>query len=272
MDDVTIKKIMASMEGQSLRHKLYIWRLYGFEVLHQRKPYIAIILCAIAIILIHINKIYVFEPTDLYAVLGIGVTIGGLAIAENQLLSWKQEKLLDRLEVLFLSADTMLKLCTSIEGSGIYGPDGQRKYSVFTDDDILKGADLIRLGILDKHSITEQALKMQHQILFITKLLEKHSFKLNGIKDVKSFLDNTYIYMSNVVTLVDTYDLIYQSQEGTIGYSAQPGMHARLLNEHYDIWRTFNRDRYGVINQKLFAGPSIFIRQRTLALIQTLRV
>lgn len=274
MDDIGLKQMLRELKGQSLSTKARGLRLLIMDYATRWLPGIALGLWALAGYLFHRIGLYTLEQDDVPTLIGIIAAITGLVIAESQLTSWKQEKLLERLELILLAMATIKSLCNALDQNGPRHPDGRIKREGFVDDDMNYGASLIKCDWLNVSAIEENAQKVHHQILFIKKLINRRSFRINKPNEIIEFFDNTEIYLNELTSLTKTFETIVQHDRKELSYEPQPGYHAHQLTQYYAKWIKFNADRKGKLSRPLedMIPPNFIIYLKIHTLITTLRI
>jgi hypothetical protein len=274
MDDISLKQMLKELKGQSLSTKVYGMRLLVMDYFTKWLPGIALGLWVIAGYLFHEIGLYNPNQTDIPTLIGIIAAVTGLVIAESQLTSWKQEKLLERLEQILLAMSAIKSDCNALDQNNPKNPDESIKRKDFVDDDINFGASLISCNWINVTAIEENVQKINHQVLFVKKLINRHSFRINKPKEIIKFLDDTIIYLNYLTILTKTFEKIVQHERDEINYHPQLGYHAHLLTQYYGKWIEFNADRKGKLSGPLedMVPPNFIIYLKIHALIKTLRI
>lgn len=187
MEKLNFKAWLESLHGLTIRNKIWLTWRFIIEAWIATAPVIVVALWVALAVLLHTSELYVFKTPDIFPVFGTIAGVAAALIAESQLRSWKQEKLLDRLEALYLSADKLYDLCNSLLGGSAWFQVCEEGREI-TDSDIERFADPNNLGYVEKDAITTTCLNMSHQMLFIQKLLTNRAFKLHKASEVQKFL------------------------------------------------------------------------------------
>lgn len=274
MDDLSYKTLIKATPKLTLANKLRVISIFASEFIHNKKPHIAVILWAILFYRMHIVGFYSPKGSDAISILGIFVAVVALCIAESQLMSWKQEKLLDRLEAVLFASIRLRDLTSSLECNLPRDAAGNPKLKDLSDADIELPVSLIRAGFLNKEHIVEECAKLRHQFIFIKKLLGNRSFKLNKAKEVSIFLDLCDRYLIHLEFLMSSAHYIIQDELGIIKSHSAEGFHARLLNDFYGFWPAFNHHKSPEAQHpaESMIPPGSIIEMRIRALVNTLRI
>lgn len=273
MEKLNFKTWLEALPGLAIQNKIWLTWRFIIEAWIATTPALVVILWITLAFLLHKSELYIFTAPDIFPVFGTIAGVAAALIAESQLRSWKQEKLLDRLEALYLSADRLHNLCNSLLGGSawFHASEENRK---FTDSDIEAFIDAANLGYIDKDAITTTCLNMSHQILFIQKLLTNRAFKLHKSNEVHKFLNKTELFCARITRLADTIDLAAKHERGEIHYTAQAGIHKAILEDIQSSKESLNENRYGKPpeNGDLMFPPHSQIKIGVFALIRTLRI
>lgn len=274
MDEINFRAILAESKSLGLRDRVFTVKIIAYDYVQKWLPFIAISLWVTLLYLLHTNDLYRIEAKDIPTFVGSFVAVAGLAIAESQLTSWKQEKLLDRLEEVLLSIVALRSLCNALEQNGPRDEEGKCKLADFLDTDMNFGARLVSSGLLNVEEIAIHVQKVKHQIIFIKKLLNIKTFRFNSAHEIKKFLDQTSNFLANLMWLIQMFENLSHNNQGTLIYHYKPGQHSKALEDHYALWIQFNHNRHGElsINIEEIVPPTFLMHVKVLALIQALRV
>lgn len=273
MNRISFNTWREEVRGENLKDKLWLTWRFAIEAWISTSPLIAVTLWVALAFLLHKNGFYRFSPTDIFPIFGTIAGVVAALIAESQLHSWKQEKLLDRLEALYLSSGNLCSLCGPLLNSSTWLTITNQTTEI-TDNDIERFHNTVMSELANKEAITATCLNMSHQILFIQKLLTNRTFKLNKATDANKFLNRTSVFCTRITRLAETIDHLTRHHRGEIHYQAGPGVHKAILDDIKSSTESLNLDRNDrpPENQDFIVQPHDLITIRILTLIKTLRI
>lgn len=273
MDKINFNTWRETVRGQNLHDKIWLTWRFTIEAWIIACPVIAVVLWLVLAFLLHKYEFYKFAGTDIFPVLGTIAAVAAVLIAENQLHSWKQEKLLDRFEALYLSADNLCSLCDPLLNSSAWIITTNQTAEI-VDNDMVRFQDIAISGRVNREAITATCLNMSHQILFIQKLLTTRTFHLNKATDAHTFLSKTHVFCTRITRFVEALDQLGRHHRGEIRYEAAPGVHKALLDDIQSSKEALNVDRNDRLpeDRTFMIQPHDLIKMRVLVLIRTLRI
>ncbi|WP_220790939.1 hypothetical protein, partial [Pseudomonas amygdali] len=174
-----------------------LYNRYIAETYYKLEPYIALALWLALYYVCDMIGAYEFSAQNTVQLLGPAVAVAAIIMAERQLQSWKQEKLLERLASLHKICASVSELCLSIE----VGPlaSGKYKKQDFSDSDILYGARLIKYGIFKTDIVICSLTEIKNEVKLIRKLSTNRSFLKISKKDIDNFCDCTTRYINDLM-------------------------------------------------------------------------